>query len=239
MPLNSIKHRKVYLEAMTQIRKCIVEGEYNLGDKLPSENELTKIFQISRPSVREALCGLTALGLIEAKAGGGYYVKSASAFSAMDLMLNEEGNPLEILEARRFIEPEIAKVAARRRLKKDIANMNELIARAKTFRSQEAPKSIETVIEIDMEIHRIFAQATHNEVLISVQQRLLDFMRKRGWKELQKRVDVQPSLVNRYWKEHEAICECICKGKPLKANYLVREHLKGIEKDLLKQAQMG
>jgi len=38
---------------MTQIRKCIAEGEYNLGDKLPSENELTKIFQISRPSVRD------------------------------------------------------------------------------------------------------------------------------------------------------------------------------------------
>lgn len=71
MPLNSIKHRKVYLGAMTQIRKCIVQGEYNLGDKLPSENELTEIFQISRPSVREALCGLTALGLIEARPGEG------------------------------------------------------------------------------------------------------------------------------------------------------------------------
>jgi GntR family transcriptional repressor for pyruvate dehydrogenase complex len=224
---------------MGQIRKCIVEGEYNLGDKLPSENELTKIFQISRPSVREALCGLTALGLIDAKAGGGYYVKSTNAFPTIDLMLNEEGNPLEILEARRIIEPEIAKVAARRRVKKDIDNLKKLIARAKAFRSQTPPRSIEPVIEIDMEIHRIFAQATHNEVLISVQQRLLDFMRKRGWKELQKRVDIQPSLVNRYWKEHEAICECISKGKPLKANVLMREHLKGIEKDLLKQAQMG
>jgi len=239
MPLNSIQHRKVYLDAMTQIRKCITEGEYKLGDKLPSENELTKIFQISRPSVREALCGLTALGLIEAKAGGGYYVKSTSTFSALDLMLNEEGNPLEILEARRIIEPEIAKVAARRRVKKDIKNMHELIEQAKAFRLPEAPKSIETVIEIDMEIHKIFAQATHNEVLISVQQRLLDFMRKRGWKELQKKVDVQPTLVNRYWREHEAICECIGQGKALKASLLMREHLKGITKDLLKQAQTG
>ena len=64
-------------------------------------------------------------------------------------------------------------------------------------------------------------------------------MRKRGWKELQKRVDVQPSHVNRYGKEHEPICEYICEGKLLEANYLVREHLNGIEKDLLKQAQMG
>lgn len=239
MPLNPIKHRKVYLDAMGQIRKCILEGEYNRGDKLPSENELTKIFQISRPSVREALCGLTALGLIEAKAGGGYYVKSANAFPATDWMLNEEGNPLEILEARRIIEPEIARVAARRRVEKDIDNLKKLLARAKAFRSQTSSQSIEPVIEIDMEIHRIFAQATHNEVLISVQQRLLDFMRKRGWKELQKRVDLQPTLVMRYWKEHESISESICKGSPLKANQLMREHLKGIEKDLLRQAQTG
>jgi GntR family transcriptional repressor for pyruvate dehydrogenase complex len=53
MSLNPIKHRKVFLEAMTQIRKCIPEGDYNLGDKLPSEKELTKKFQISRPSVRD------------------------------------------------------------------------------------------------------------------------------------------------------------------------------------------
>jgi GntR family transcriptional repressor for pyruvate dehydrogenase complex len=189
--------------------------------------------------VREALCGLTALGLIEAKAGRGYYVKLASTFSSLDLMLNEEGNPLEILEARRIIEPEIAKVAARRRVKKDFENMHKTIARAQTFRSQEAPKAIETVVEIDMEIHKIFAQSTHNEVLISIQQRLLDFMGKREWKELQKRVDIQPTLVNRYWKEHQAISESICKGKPLKAGLLVRDHLKGIAKDLLKQAQMG
>lgn len=222
---------------MNQIRRCIAAGEYGPGDKLPSENALTKIFQISRPSVREALCGLTALGLIEVKPGGGYYVNSANDFSAIDLMLNEEGNPLEILEARKIIEPEIAKTAARRRVQKDIQNMRNLIARAKTFRSQGLQKTLETVIEIDMEIHKVIAQATHNEVLISIQQRLLDFMRKRGWKELQKRVDIQPSLVNRYWREHESIAEYICSGKPLKANQRMREHLRGIEKDLLRQAQ--
>ena len=118
---------------------------------------LRKSSKSAVPRCGTALCGLTALGLIETKAGGGYYVKSASTFSSLDLMLNEEGNPLEILEARRIIEPEIAKVAARRRVKKDFENMYKIIARAQTFRSQEAPKDIETVVEIDMEIHKIFA----------------------------------------------------------------------------------
>ncbi|MCX5914438.1 MAG: hypothetical protein NTV04_21205 [Deltaproteobacteria bacterium] len=52
-------------------------------------------------------------------------------------------------------------------------------------------------------------------------------------------MDIQPTLVNRYWKEHQAISESNWKGKPLKAGLLVRDYLKGIAKDLLKQAQMG
>jgi DNA-binding FadR family transcriptional regulator len=38
----------------------------------------------------------------------------------MDLLLNEEGNPLEISKARRIIEPENAKVAAHRRVKRSL-----------------------------------------------------------------------------------------------------------------------
>ena len=144
---------------------------------------------------------------------------------------------MEILEARKIIEPEIAKLAARRRIEKDMDRINHLIRRAYDYRSPGAGRPIERIIENDMEIHRSFAQACHNEVLISVQQKLLEFMRKRGWQELQKRVDVQPRLVDRYWREHKAIAEWICQGKALQAGRAMRRHLQGIAKDLLKQVQ--
>jgi hypothetical protein len=61
-------------------------------------------------------------------------------------------------------------------------------------------------------------------------------MRKRGWKELRKRVDVQPSLVNRYWKEHDAICECIGKGKTKYGDPFPRLKI-AVEKDLEPEIQ--
>jgi DNA-binding FadR family transcriptional regulator len=48
------------------------------GDKLPSESALTQALGISRIALREALRGMEALGMIEARAGSGWYVSDFS-----------------------------------------------------------------------------------------------------------------------------------------------------------------
>lgn len=237
MPLEAIQHKKVYLDAMNQIRRAIEAGEYRLGDKLPSEHELSSIFQISRASVREALSGLTALGLIISKAGGGYYIKSAQSFTAMELMLVEEGNPLEILEARKMIEPEIVQVAARRREKEDLEALDQIMERASLILTGKVASSLDDFINADMNIHRVFAQATHNDILVSVQERLIGYMQQRGWDELKRKVDSQPEIVKRYWNQHKAICRSIRKGQPSNASDQMRKHLQGITQDLLEEVK--
>lgn len=54
----------------------ILTGHYAPGDRLPSEADLCAYFKVSRPTLREALGRLTALGLIVARrgAGGGAFV---------------------------------------------------------------------------------------------------------------------------------------------------------------------
>lgn len=64
-------------EQLTDILKdSILNGELKDGDKLPTENELTKIYNVSRLTVRSALQRLNALGLVTTKAGDGTYVNS-------------------------------------------------------------------------------------------------------------------------------------------------------------------
>ncbi len=64
-------------EQLTDILKdSIFNGELKDGDKLPTENELTKIYNVSRLTVRSALQRLNALGLVTTKAGDGTYVNS-------------------------------------------------------------------------------------------------------------------------------------------------------------------
>lgn len=64
------KHKHIYGE----LRKLIVEEYYRPGERLPSEAELAKTFDVSRPTVTRALRSLTEEQLIERRAGSGSYV---------------------------------------------------------------------------------------------------------------------------------------------------------------------
>ncbi|CAM5264309.1 L-asparagine operon repressor OS=Streptomyces glaucescens OX=1907 GN=SGLAU_03285 PE=4 SV=1 [Streptomyces glaucescens] len=75
------------------LRGAIERGEYAIGDKLPSEAELCRTLEVSRPVLREALRALQALGLTVAKTGKGTFVVADSVedptfgdYAASDLL---------------------------------------------------------------------------------------------------------------------------------------------------------
>ncbi|MTH69867.1 FCD domain-containing protein [Agromyces bracchium] len=56
---------------MSQIEQRILDGRLKAGDRLPSERELSQSLGVSRPSLREAMRVLEALGLVDIRVGGG------------------------------------------------------------------------------------------------------------------------------------------------------------------------
>ena len=64
------RHRQIY----ELLRKHIMEGVYREGDFLPSENELCRLHDITRPTVRHALEQLMNDGLIHKHQGKGSIV---------------------------------------------------------------------------------------------------------------------------------------------------------------------
>lgn len=58
------------------LAEAIASGEYQPGQRLPSETELVKTFGVSRPTVNRALRELQLTGLIERRAGSGSYVRA-------------------------------------------------------------------------------------------------------------------------------------------------------------------
>lgn len=70
--LATLKHRRI--SARLEIE--IATGKYGVGSRLPSEIQLVKQFEVSRPTVARALRDLEDKGLIERRAGSGTYVKS-------------------------------------------------------------------------------------------------------------------------------------------------------------------
>lgn len=67
-----------YTDLMNWIREQILSGEFTVGMRLPSENELGKKFAISRQTVRQATSVLESEGLLERRRGSGTYVSASS-----------------------------------------------------------------------------------------------------------------------------------------------------------------
>ena len=100
---------KLYIQIYNQIHDAILSGQYEVGDKLPSEKDLCTMFNVSRVPVREALCALELNGLIDSMQGAGYYVKRTTP---VDYEWTHEVEPQEIIRARMALEPDIARLAS-------------------------------------------------------------------------------------------------------------------------------
>ncbi len=68
-----------YLEIYARLRQLIEKGRYAIGDRLPSEHELSALFQASRITIRAALKRLADDGYVERMPGRGTTVRAAQA----------------------------------------------------------------------------------------------------------------------------------------------------------------
>lgn len=104
-----------------RVRRAIVTGELQTGDSLPSEAQLIEDFQVSRPTIREAIRILESEGLISVSRGarGGARVTqpdSEMVARAAGVALQTRGATIQdVYEARMLIEPPAARLAAERR----------------------------------------------------------------------------------------------------------------------------
>lgn len=64
----------VYYQIKQTIKSWIINNEYSPGDKIPSENELAKEFNVSRLTVRQATSQLIQEGFLKSKRGEGTFV---------------------------------------------------------------------------------------------------------------------------------------------------------------------
>lgn len=66
-----VQRVRTYELVMSQIEERILDGRLKAGDRLPSERELSLLLGVSRPSLRESLRVLEALGIVDIRLGGG------------------------------------------------------------------------------------------------------------------------------------------------------------------------
>ena len=171
-----ISSTRIYEEISEQIKTAIYSRKLLPGDKLPSERELAERFHTSRVSVREALRTLEQLGLVVVKRGarGGAFIAEAQSapFSAsLSTLLRLRATSIQHLtEARVLLEPDIARMAAKRATKQDLEKLAALIAEQEKTLESHSPH------HYDLQFHRLVAEASKNPVLSLVMNSVADLI---------------------------------------------------------------
>jgi DNA-binding FadR family transcriptional regulator len=150
-----------------QIRLLIREGKLTAGDRLPSERELGERFGVSRVTVREALRGLEANGLVTTRVGarGGAFVTAPTSAQVgegiSDLLTFSVVEPADVTEARQIFELGLVVLVCQRADDTDIAELLEICDRADAMIRSEGPYEV----SLSAEFHVRVARATHNPAI--------------------------------------------------------------------------
>lgn len=174
--------QRLYITVFNEISDLIKKGEYPVGSRLPTERELAERFEVSRPTIREAIIALEAKEEVSVKAGSGVYVLGNNLVNDD---FSREISAFELLEARVLMEGEAAAIAARMIKPADLKELEKALRKIELEDVKDTSSS-----GADRQFHTIIAQATHNKVIA----KQISFL----W-------DIQENL-NHISKAHLAVC---------------------------------
>lgn len=229
---NQIKKISLSDLIISHIIELIKNMELSSGDKLPSETQLARIFNVSRTSIREALKNLTMLGFLKVYHGKGYYLSKSETDPRTEVQI-DKGRPniyfsstLYLLEARKVIEPNCAKLAAKRSQEKDISNILNAIKGM-----EKSIGEIEKFMDYDTEFHNLVAMASRNPILVS----FLENIRKVFLSDAVLKMIHNKYTANKAINFHYSIYEAIKNKKPQDAYKIMKEHIEDIFETIKKQ----
>lgn len=231
-----IRPKKISEEIVEQIKVLISDGQLKPGERVPSERELATLLGVSRPSVREAIMVLEAMGLVESRQGGGTFVLSLTEATLADPLTSMvEKNPkmlYALAEVRMGLETWSAYLAAERATDAEIEHMDELFQEMERQACKGGWKP-----DIDAKFHYAITAAAHNTIQVhvlntihglfhtTIMVALMEFYQKEGY------IDLLTT-------HHRNILEAIREHNPDKAREAMREHL-SLVMDKMRQLDEG
>jgi GntR family transcriptional repressor for pyruvate dehydrogenase complex len=229
--LEPIRPKKISEEIVEQIKALIAKGELKPGDRIPSERDLATMLGVSRPSVREAIMVLEAMGFVESRQGGGTFVRALTETSITDPLarLVEQKDPellRALVEVRMGLESWSAYLAAQRAEDGEVAEMRRLYEVMET----QARRGVWDA-EVDADFHYAITAASHN----SLQMHVLDSIHTLFHTTIQVALTEfyrQRSHVEKLLTQHREILEAIAAHDPERARQQMMIHLAMVEEKM-------
>jgi GntR family transcriptional repressor for pyruvate dehydrogenase complex len=218
-PAIPLERTTLAASAFEQLISNVVHGKWKAGERLPAERELCQQLGIARTTLREALKAMELVGMLESRVGEGTFVCPRSEFLSRPLLWAFTGTDhaelADLLEARVFMERDLAGLAAERGTAEEFAHIeNTILAMAENI---AAGKS---VTDADMAFHQAVAHAAHNEVLANASQLIRSVMKY--WIHLKLAMTDVPEMA---MERHKLIFAAIRSRDVEQARRLMQDHL--------------
>ncbi len=222
--------RKLYQTVANGITDAITAGRYKPGQKLPSERELTETYNVSRPTVREAMIALEIRGIVEARHNAGVFVAAVAPPPAPEPDLDI--GAFELTEARKLIEGETAALATRTITDAEISALYALLDDMKRDFEKNTSDDV-----ADRTFHLTIANATRNAALILVVETLWDLRYKAPLtREIFRRARIVG--ISAFVDDHRAIVDALAQRDPSAARTAMQAHLTNVMDELLTATEL-
>lgn len=207
---------RLYQELARKLIGELVSGRYAVGDRLPAERELAAEYDVSRPTVREAIIALEVQGLVEVRVGSGAYVRRLPGKEEVP-GFNITG--FELTEARLLFEGEAAALAATQITDEELDALEGLIRDIARENQTEGGSE-----EADRAFHLAIAKATRNTAVYDTIAHLWELRRtspeSAQLHALARRANIKPVV-----DEHSAVLNALRARDPSAARQAMRAHL--------------
>ena len=214
-PIQKVRLSQQLTEYFIQKIAC---GSFPTGTRIPDEITLAKTLNVSRNALRESIKILESCGVLHTVNGKGTIVSEDAAANIQSMRFFEQlrcsVTALQLLDARRILEPEIAYYACERCTAEDLALLRKALAPQP---AGEAPSAA------GFEFHTTIAAICANEMLTELLRTLLCRLRTGSYAAFSARLETL--LQGNSQREHEMIYQAFVNREPAHAYHAMELHL--------------
>lgn len=228
-----VARRTVADEIRERLLASITSGEIRPGEALPSERALCDQFGVARTSLREAIQGLSSLGMIERRGNRTHVVERLPEVKVESDARKDRVRLL--FETRRLIEVPIAELAAERADDDDRAELEQMAA------AFSDDLSIDQFRPLDRAFHAAIAAMCSNPLMAELYGKVLDALFESPsfdslLRDARNRTEVR-RIIGESSRAHAAIAAAIAAGDAAASGAAVRSHLDEVEARMLARLQ--
>ncbi|MCH6581697.1 MAG: FadR family transcriptional regulator [Proteobacteria bacterium] len=208
-----------------QLRREILDGGYGYSERLPAERALALQFGASRGTVREALRRLEEMNLVSRRVGSGTFVRYRG--HADDEDIAQLTSPLELIDVRLVVEPQMARLAVMNANAQDLQRMLEALTVV-----ERAQDNVEDFSRGDETFHLALAESSRNPLLLWLYRHINEVRRHTQWNARKDKI-LTATRIAEYNQQHRELYTAIASRDIEHAVRAITGHLEKARGDLM------